>query len=915
MLEELKKLTLEKKYTKIKNILEKAPVTEKGQLFEQYLAFLYEGQGLNVVISGKTADAGADLLLIDRKNSEKNTHVVQAKNHNKPLTWDGTSSALNKFEKKGKSKYKCDDFILISLNGFVKEAKKLDKYMSLLDWDDIKEFIDTYDENVTERKLGLKAHNRKAVQSINKLFKKYQRVSVIQATGTGKSYIIGHFLIKYSPQPCIVLTPSDYIQKQQKKLVRELKNVTYMNYQVINKKTTEEWKKQDYKFIVLDEFHRVGAPTWGNGVNRLLEALPKAKVLGTTATHIRHLDKERNMAEETFNGVIAQELPIEAAIARGILPSPHYVCALYSFDETFNKYDKSIKNNGTKEEQKTNLDDLKKAKLDWEKSSGVPEVLDKYLPELSGKYLIFCESVAHIYEMQDQISIWFRKAAKLKKTMQGRETIDRKTYVVHSGTKSYPKTKAQNKNALEGFTKADASKEMHAILTVDMLNEGLHVDGIKGVILLRKTKSPTIYLQQIGRCLQVKGKTPYIFDFVNNMDKVDTDMFTKKLPEALKKENELRKEYGLNQHKIRIHLHDESKNIKTVLDSIKSRLEKNKPSFETSYQRLVEFKKQFNHCRVTDSYDPILATWLQKQRSLNRRGEILPERFNKLDSLGVNWEPDEEIWNTMFAKLIAFHKKYNTFSIPKGYEDEELFLWVQRQRANQKAGRLSASREKSLSDRGFHFDDLEHKWDIQYQKLLKFTKQHGHSNIPRSYQDSSLANWILIQRQKMLKGIMEEQYPHRYKKLKALGFSPEPYEQQWNEMFNRLKQFKKDHGSFDVPSNYSDKKLLNWISKQRTMYEKGDLDPDKEKKLRDAGFSLSPYEDAWNAMYQELVKFYNKHKNLDVPYSDEKYTKLSRWVTRQRTDFKSGKMMNNNPERKEKLDAINFDYKVKKNKK
>lgn len=52
-----------------------------------------------------------------------------------------------------------------------------------------------------------------------------------------------------------------------------------------------------------------------------------------------------------------------------------------------------------------------------------------------------------------------------------------------------------------------------------MLNEGVHVDDINGVILLRPTVSPIIYKQQIGRALSANKKTnPVIFDIVLNIE-------------------------------------------------------------------------------------------------------------------------------------------------------------------------------------------------------------------------------------------------------------------------------------------------------------------------------------------------------------------------------------------------------------
>ena len=57
------------------------------------------------------------------------------------------------------------------------------------------------------------------------------------------------------------------------------------------------------------------------------------------------------------------------------------------------------------------------------------------------------------------------------------------------------------------------------LFCIDALNEGIHVENVAGVILLRPTISPIIYKQQIGRALSASKTTvPVIFDIVNNID-------------------------------------------------------------------------------------------------------------------------------------------------------------------------------------------------------------------------------------------------------------------------------------------------------------------------------------------------------------------------------------------------------------
>ena len=67
--------------------------------------------------------------------------------------------------------------------------------------------------------------------------------------------------------------------------------------------------------------------------------------------------------------------------------------------------------------------------------------------------------------------------------------------------------------------KADNSDHLKLLFCIDMLNEGVHVAGISGVILFRPTVSPIIYKQQIGRALTAgDSATPLILDVVNNFE-------------------------------------------------------------------------------------------------------------------------------------------------------------------------------------------------------------------------------------------------------------------------------------------------------------------------------------------------------------------------------------------------------------
>ena len=136
---------------------------------------------------------------------------------------------------------------------------------------------------------------------------------------------------RHSESHFLWLSPSEYIyQTQLENTGLAFPNIAYMSYsRLMKNEDCIETLHPDY--IILDEFHRCGAAEWGRSVKKLLDTYPEAKRLGLSATNIRYLDNQRNMAVEIFEGNIASEMTLGEAIIRGILPEPKYVIAMYSY--------------------------------------------------------------------------------------------------------------------------------------------------------------------------------------------------------------------------------------------------------------------------------------------------------------------------------------------------------------------------------------------------------------------------------------------------------------------------------------------------------------------------------------------------------------------------------------------------------
>ena len=213
------------------------------------------------------------------------------------------------------------------------------------------------------------------------------------------------------------------------------------------------------------------------------------------------------MADELFDGNVASEMTLGEAVVRGILTPPEYVLSIYSCSKDIEKYQRHIrraKTKATRDEAQKKLDALRRS---LENAEGLDMVFTKHIKDRHGKYIIFCSNVEHLRETEMHIHEWFKG-------------VDSNPIIY----KAYYED-AESSKAFDSFRRDDSS-HLKLLLCIDMLNEGIHVDGVSGVILLRPTVSPIVYKQQIGRALS-SGKShkdndgnsvPVIIDIVNNIE-------------------------------------------------------------------------------------------------------------------------------------------------------------------------------------------------------------------------------------------------------------------------------------------------------------------------------------------------------------------------------------------------------------
>lgn len=436
--------------------------------------------------------------------------------------------------------------------------------------------------------IELRKHNEEAYRKVVENFKTSNRTAIVHPTGTGKMYIALKLLEENNDKKAVYIAPSNSILHAVKKSIFEegmdfsnFPNLKRITYQKLSQISSDELEKLNADIIILDEFHHCGAPEWGKGVNQLIQKNPNANILGLSATPIRYSDDLRDMADEMFDNNVSSEMSLEEAIDKGILPEATYVSALYGYqDELKNMKSRisEISSDSRRKEAEDLFDELRK-KLD-KNTENLPELLEKYMQNKTGKYIIFCRDIDDMNQkMQETNQIFGSINSNITQRCVSFKLRD-------------------NEKILTEFEKDDDQNTLKLLYSVDMLNEGYHLKDIDGVIMMRPTISPTIFTQQLGRALTVgENASPVVLDLVNNFDSCQViEQFAKNIREYNEKNNKSQ----TKEVKGRISIFDKTKEFRDIANRIKelSKREKN-IDIDKRIEDMIAWKKLYPKIEIT----------------------------------------------------------------------------------------------------------------------------------------------------------------------------------------------------------------------------------------------------------------------------------------------------------------------------
>ena len=663
-------------------------------------------------------------------------------------------------------------------------------------------------------KIELYPHNQAALNHLEEALKYTRRAAVIQPTGTGKSFVALAFIERRPNNSFLYLAPSTHIFNQLKHHAGHtdvLLHTTMMTYQKLCLLHEDELGKLEPDYIILDEFHRCGADDWGSAVDPLLALYVECFLIGFTATPVRYLDKAgtRDMSEELFHGSIASYYTLQDAINDKVLPVPHYVLGDILMNERVSSLETALTQVASYGRARTaGYSLLESLKRNMAEAQGIDEIFKCHMPNRFAKLIVFCRNLEHIAQCREDMHRWLGPGKKIRE------------YVCRSDEKAAD----IELNAFAGDNERNAIRLLYC---VDMLNEGIHIKDVDGVVMLRPTISPIVYLQQIGRCLACRsdGRTsPVIYDLVNNYESARVE------------------ESGQRVFNIEFSHHPSSgkgKNtpIPFYMSGVPTQFEAILEKFDHLFTRagrwdfcysiLQEFYHeygQYPHSRTC--YRGIkIGRWLSEQILYIQHNSLSAARKERLEMLPgwstflIERQPTRRTFDDYYKELLVYFEREGHIDIPQSYINPstgcKLGLYLTRLRNIRKKtdrGHLSQDQINRLNALGMKWVKREHPYrdfDYYYQQLIKFYRREGHIKVPTRFIDPDtgchLGNFINCVRQaKRGTGHDIVLTDRQIEMLNDLGMvwqvqaSPLPFDTYYEEL---LRYYRRE-GHIRVPGNY-----------------------------------------------------------------------------------------------------------------
>lgn len=316
------------------------------------------------------------------------------------------------------------------------------------------------------------------------------RALLISATGTGKTYAAAFALREINPKRALFLAHREQILRKSKESFKNVfgETKTFGIYSATSNETEQdfvfatmqtmashfnEFAKEEFQVIVIDEAHRVGAESY----QKMMDYFNPDLWIGMTASPDR---TDKFDVYSAFDHNIAHEIRLQEAMRLNLLCPFHY----YGITDIF-------------------VDGEEKEKRDFARlvcDDRVDFIIEKaeYFDHSGNrvKGLAFCSTL----EESRELSRKFNERGYQAIALSGADSQEVREL------------------AVQQLEQDERKGGLDYIFTVDIFNEGIDIPQVNQILMLRPTESPIIFVQQLGRGLRIAENKEFvmILDFIGN---------------------------------------------------------------------------------------------------------------------------------------------------------------------------------------------------------------------------------------------------------------------------------------------------------------------------------------------------------------------------------------------------------------
>ncbi len=188
-----------------------------------------------------------------------------------------------------------------------------------------------------------------------------------------------------------------------------------------------------------------------------------------------------------------------------------------------------------------------------------------------------------------------------------------------------------------------------------------------------------------------------------------------------------------------------------------------------------------------------LGHWCSTQRQDYRKGILIANRIELLNSIGFPWQVQTSKWDKQFNILKQFRQIYpDRWPEKREYfpANNKIGAWCIYQRQRLFSGKLKQEKINKLNSIDFLWDPLKDDWDKQFTILKEFRRLNPNkwpsakTEFPKG---NKLGIWCSQKRQAYKKEMLE---PWKIEALESIQFVWDPLKEDWSNQFENLQLYR-----------------------------------------------------------------------------------------------------------------------------